>query len=134
MLKNFKFMATSVKKRPGNFKQNLFILSLLLIATCGLYIALNRRGYLPPLTYLVDIFCPNGCLDNTPESLARLLVPNNQLLNYDKPITQILASNIDKNKSLILVEKSKYRQTFFYDKKPIKSYPVVFGSNPVDDK
>ena len=58
-----------------------------------------------------------------------------QLLNYDQSITAITDSPIiDKNKTSILVEKSKYRLTLYYNQEPIKSYPVVFGANPIDDK
>jgi murein L,D-transpeptidase YafK len=56
-------------------------------------------------------------------------------LNYDNEITEILKTKkIDKNKISILIEKSKYKLTFNYDGKPIKSYPVVLGFDPVNDK
>jgi murein L,D-transpeptidase YafK len=32
------------------------------------------------------------------------------------------------------VEKSKYQLTLIYDNQPVKSYPVVFGGDPVNDK
>ena len=32
------------------------------------------------------------------------------------------------------MDKSNYKLTIFYDLQPIKSYPVVFGSNPTGDK
>jgi murein L,D-transpeptidase YafK len=32
------------------------------------------------------------------------------------------------------VEKSKYRLTVYYQKKPIKAYAIVLGANPKDDK
>ncbi len=58
------------------------------------------------------------------------------LLNYDKSLTKILGEpdKLDKTRISILVEKSKYRLTVYSDKKPIKSYPVVFGGNPAGDK
>jgi lipoprotein-anchoring transpeptidase ErfK/SrfK len=100
------------------------------IATCCLYFPLQRLGYLPPVADLFDVLCWNGCPDEDYTSIA-----TRSLLNYNKPIKQILDTDkIDKNKSSILVEKSHYRLTFFYDKQPIKSYPVVFGANPVGDK
>jgi murein L,D-transpeptidase YafK len=34
----------------------------------------------------------------------------------------------------VLIEKSEYRLTLLYKNRKIKSYPVVFGFNPVDDK
>ena len=62
--------------------------------------------------------------------------PPNNLLNYDKPLIQILGepNKLDKNRISILVEKSKYRLTVYDRKKPVKSYPVVFGGNPAGDK
>lgn len=123
-------MAKSVKKRPGNVRKTLFCLGVFAIATCAIYFPLHRKGYLPPLTALWDVICLNSCQDNYAKSIAR-----RGFLNYDKPIIQILGTDkIDKNKSSILIEKSKYRLTFFYDSQPIKSYPVVFGANPVEDK
>jgi murein L,D-transpeptidase YafK len=56
-----------------------------------------------------------------------------QLLNYDKKISELIES-IDKDKVSLLIEKSDYRLTILYEGKKIKSYPVVFGSNPIDDK
>lgn len=56
-------------------------------------------------------------------------------LNYDKEISQILNfKKIDKNKISLLVEKPKYKLTVNYDGKPIKSYPIVLGFDPVNDK
>jgi len=57
------------------------------------------------------------------------------LLNYSKPISQILdLQTINKNQISIRIEKSEYKLTVLYENNPIKSYPVVFGFNPVDDK
>ena len=123
-------MAMNVKKRPGKVRKSLIGLGVFAIATCSVYFPLHRIGYLPPLADLWDILCLNGCTDEDYTSIAA-----RSFLNYDKSINQILGTDkIDKNKSSILVEKSQYRLTLFYDKKPIKSYPVVFGSNPVEDK
>ena len=33
-----------------------------------------------------------------------------------------------------MVEKSRYRLTVYYQKKPIKAYAIVLGANPKDDK
>lgn len=128
-------MATTIKIRPDKVKKTLLYLGVFLITICGLYFPLSRKGYIPPLPYLWDILCLNGCLDQDSASLSTLKLPDNLFLNYEKPLIEILGSSqIDKNKSAILIEKSKYRLTFFYEKKPIKSYPVVFGPNPVGDK
>ena len=58
---------------------------------------------------------------------------NQQLLNYDKKISELIES-IDKDKVSFLIEKSDYRLTVLYEGEKIKSYPVVFGFNPIDDK
>jgi murein L,D-transpeptidase YafK len=55
------------------------------------------------------------------------------LLNYDRPLAAILATQRFRSLSL-LVEKSAYRLTVMADRKRQKAYPVVFGQNPVDDK
>lgn len=57
-----------------------------------------------------------------------------EYLNYNQPLTTLLPTHLDKNKVLILIEKSKYQLTVLYDNQPVKTYPVVFGPNPVDDK
>ncbi len=70
-------------------------------------------------------------VDNDPH----LVASQEGLLNYDKSIFALLhTQNPDKYKVSLLAEKSKYKLTVFYDKKPLKSYPVVLGQNPVDDK
>ena len=120
----------NVKKRPGKVKNSLIGLGVFAIATGSAYFLLYRSGYLPPLAELWDVLCLNGGTDENSTTIAP-----RSFLNYDKPIKEILGTDkIDKNKSSILVEKSKYKLTFYYDQKPIKSYPVVFGANPVDDK
>lgn len=58
---------------------------------------------------------------------------NQQLLNYDKKISELIES-IDKDKISLLIEKSDYMLTILYECEKIKSYPLVFGSNPIDDK
>jgi murein L,D-transpeptidase YafK len=58
-----------------------------------------------------------------------------ELLNYNKSLPVALHSQkIDKKKVSLLAEKSRHRLTVFYDGKAVKSYPIVLGSNPVDDK
>jgi len=59
----------------------------------------------------------------------------NDLLNYDRPITDILGTaKVDKDKVSILIEKSSSRLTVLYGGEPINQYPVVFGGNIQDDK
>ncbi len=106
--------------------KNLIRCGFLIFAIASFYYILNRRGYIPPINYL---------LSNFPQEKDLKLVANyNDLLNYDLAITEIVADSIDKSQTAILIEKYQYRLTIYYRDKPIKSYPVVFGSNPVGDK
>ena len=54
-------------------------------------------------------------------------------LNYQNQISELI-EDINKDSISILIEKSEYKLTILHNDKRIKSYPVVFGSNPVDDK
>jgi len=111
-------------------KKNL-TLFLLLIISFLLYSVLARRGFLIPLVDIPQVLCLNGC----PSPLTIHSPPSgNKLLNYNQPLTRIITTTIDKDKTSILIEKSKHKLTLYYNQKPIKSYPVVFGSSPTGDK
>lgn len=59
----------------------------------------------------------------------------NNLLNQDKAISTLIdLQKLDKKAIALLVEKSKYKLTLYYQKKPVKSYAIVLGGNPKDDK
>jgi len=59
----------------------------------------------------------------------------NELLNKDKAIASLLnLKKLDKKAISLVIEKSKYKLTVYYQKKPIKSYAIVLGANPKDDK
>ncbi len=59
----------------------------------------------------------------------------NELLNKDRAISSLIdLKKLDKKAIAIVVEKSKYKLTVYYQKKPIKSYAIVLGGNPKDDK
>ena len=125
-----------LKKR----RANIWIISssaslLFLAASSVFYWKLVRLGYAVPIPYILDVFCLNNCPTDDLNILHTQLPPDN-LLNYDKPLTQVLGApdKLDKTRISILVEKSKYRLTLYDNKKPVKSYPVVFGGNPTGDK
>lgn len=110
-------------------KRSILAIAILSISTFGLYFLLIRLGYLPPISAIV---CLNNCTSPTPLHTPQ---QGKALLNYNQPISQIIApANIDKTKTTILIEKSKYRLTLYHNQQPLKSYPVVFGKNPVEDK
>lgn len=56
-------------------------------------------------------------------------------INYDLSAKHLIDSlNIDKKDLVIIIDKSDYTLRIATDEQIIKSYPVVFGKNPVDDK
>jgi murein L,D-transpeptidase YafK len=58
-----------------------------------------------------------------------------ELLNKDKAIASLINfKKLDKKAISLVVEKSKYRLTVYYQKKPIKAYAIALGSNSKDDK
>jgi murein L,D-transpeptidase YafK len=77
----------------------------------------------------------DGVYQRRPPSVASASSYPSGLLNYNKPIARLLdLSRLDKDTVIFRIEKSRYRLTVFVKRKAIKAYPVVFGSNPVDDK
>jgi len=59
----------------------------------------------------------------------------NELLNQDKAIADLInLKKLDKKAIAIVVEKSKYKLTVYYQNKPVKAYAIVLGANPKDDK
>ncbi|OCQ98406.1 hypothetical protein BCD64_14030 [Nostoc sp. MBR 210] len=112
-------------------RQQIIIIILLLISGSLFYLLLVRLGFLAPIQEIPQILCLKNCQS---EQNFHPNLPRNQLLNYDKSLEQLINKNYNKNKISILIEKSQHRLTLYYDLKPVKSYPVVFGSNSVGDK
>lgn len=57
------------------------------------------------------------------------------LLNYGKPLAHLLKrSRVNGDAVALYIEKSRLRLTVRVHGRAIKSYPVVLGGNPVDDK
>ena len=118
-------------ENKGNLKKNSLAIALLAIGSFAIYFQLVRLGYIFPLSHIVEILCFNGCQPETSLHAAG----SGDLLNYNRPLQDIIgAAAIDKTKVSILIEKSHYRLTVYYDGEAVKSYPVVFGGNPVGDK
>lgn len=60
---------------------------------------------------------------------------HSELLNYHKPLSQLRDLSRPGTKAVAFrIEKARYRLTVLVNGRPVKSYPVVFGRNPVDDK
>lgn len=112
------------------YKRTIAWLIFLLLSGGAFYFFLIERGYLFPLNHLWGILAhgeQSQALHSTPD--------RSQLLNYNRTINDILNTGmIDTSKTSILIEKSKGTLTLYYDRQPIKSYPVVFGGNPTGDK
>ncbi len=113
------------------YKNQIKIILLLVLSTSTLYFLLARLGFIFPISDIPEIFCIKDC--QSPQTIHSP-IPGNELLNYKQTIEELIGKSIDKNKTSILIEKSKYRITLYYNQKPIKSYPVVFGSSPTGDK
>jgi lipoprotein-anchoring transpeptidase ErfK/SrfK len=113
-------------------KTRKFLFAFILFAICSgtFYFLLARLGLVMPLWELPSVVCLPPC---KPEQSVHPLLEGKQILNQNKSIRNILGGKIP-GKFSILIEKSKHRLTLFSDLQPIKSYPVVFGSNPVGDK
>ncbi|MGF1674564.1 MAG: murein L,D-transpeptidase family protein [Rivularia sp. (in: cyanobacteria)] len=113
------------------YQNQIKIILLLFFSTSALYFLLARLGFIFPLTDIAEVLCIKGC------PLLEVIhspLPGNELLNYGQTLEELIGKNIDQAKTSILIEKSKYRITLYYHKKPVKSYPVVFGSSPKGDK
>jgi hypothetical protein len=99
--------AMEIKKNRGNLGRIFLATSLLLLAASSVfYWNLVRLGYAVPIPYILDVFCLNKCPADDLNILHTQFPPDN-LLNYDKPLIQILGEpdKLDKNRISILVEK-----------------------------
>ena len=113
------------------YKNQIKIILPLIFSTFALYFLLARLGFIFPLRDVTEVLCLRGC--DSPQNIHSP-IPGNQLLNYRQTVEELIGENIDKSKTSVLIEKSKHRITLYYNQKPIKSYPVVFGSSPRGDK
>ena len=107
-------------------KHSLIAIALLSSLIPVLYWQLNKVGYLPPVNY----WLVSKDIDRT----ANLLPVSSELLNYERSLLDLIPAPINKSQTAILVEKSDYKLTLYYQNQPVKSYPIVLGNNPVEDK
>ena len=84
-----------------------------------------------PVEQITQVLCFQDC---QPEPQLHTPLAKDELLNYDQPLEQLVTTANNNKKISLLIEKSRHRLTLYYDLKPLKSYPVVFGTNPVGDK
>jgi len=123
-------MKHQVKSSASKLKKILLTTTLFVTGGTIFYYLLARIGFLMPPAQISSVFC-SACEFQQP---IHSFVEGDQFLNKDKPLKTLLASNADPENVSILVEKSKYRLTLFYNLRPIKSYRVVFGENQSGDK
>jgi murein L,D-transpeptidase YafK len=80
--------------------------------------ALNRTWVVAILVFLLQ-----GCQ-----------APKENQVNAQKALNELLSGSIDTSEILLLVDKSDFTLSLLYQNRVIKTYPVVLGGNPVDDK
>ena len=107
-------------------KRNFIRLAFLLASISSLYWQLNKIGYIPPINYWVGKNNIDRSIKPSPSST--------ELLNYGLPLSNLVDTPIDLSQTDILIEKSNYKLTLFYQDRPTKSYPIVLGGSPVGDK
>lgn len=115
-------------------KQRKVLLGAIALAgAAGLYSLFVRLGYTVPVASIARTFCLSGCREEAP-SMHR--PPKGEaLINGNQTMGSVLnTATLDKQKVSVLIEKAKYRLTVYYDRQPLKSYPIVLGSAPVGDK
>ena len=117
------------RKNP-TLRKNLLILTLL--AGCGtvFYALLFRLEMMAPPRLLPAVLCLTSCKPDQSIHSAN----TTSVEPEPRPIADLLEESFEKEKISILVEKSAYQLTVFYDSEPIKTYPVVFGGAPTGDK
>jgi murein L,D-transpeptidase YafK len=116
---------------PNKVTKRLLTPILFIICGTTFYLLLSRIGFLVPLSDLGSVLCFSSC---KPESPIHPVLEGKENLNYDQSLSKLLGNQIEKEKISVLIEKSKYRLTIFYNLQPIKSYPVVLGGNPTGNK
>jgi murein L,D-transpeptidase YafK len=127
----FENMHEEISKKI-NYKARKDWLLIILAIACSAtsYFFLTRLGLLIPLSELPSVLCLPFC---KPEQSVHPVIENKKLPNQKESLQKIIESK-KTGKISILIEKSKHRLTIFSNLQPIKSYPVVFGDNPVGDK
>ena len=108
------------------------LLISVLLAGCGatVYFLIARLTRIRSAEVLASL-CGSNCETEQPFYAG---VQDNYAESEQRQLKELLGSDFDPEKVSVLVEKSAYRLTVFYDLEPVKIFPVVFGSAPVGDK
>jgi len=109
--------ANDLDRRSLIFFRSLVLMAIGLVSGLGIYAIANP-----------DLFKTLPCVLSCEAKAA-------DLLNKNQAISSLInLKQLDKKAVVIVVEKSKYKLTVYYQNKPIKSYAIVLGANPKDDK
>jgi hypothetical protein len=123
-------------KNADRIRKSLFGFVILLLSGVGLYYLLVRFGYLMPISGFQSVVYPST--SEYQRSFHPIIntksFQKGKQLNDQRSLSGILGDKVLKEKISILIEKSNYRLTIFYNLQPIKSYPVVLGGNPTGQK
>ena len=111
--------------RTARFRRPLIIF-VGLGASYGLAV---HRNLIPSIGTLINLQTPIICPVD-----EKYHTPPATFLTSQNPIAQSLPAAFDRTQVSVLIEKSKHRLTVYYNRKPIKSYGVVFGASPIGDK
>lgn len=87
-----------------------------------IYFGATRWGL---LSAILQRLTPAPRVVCTPD--ARIHQAPTTSLKTDQTLEKQLPANFDRSKVSLLIEKSQYRLTVYYNQKPIKSYAAVFG-------
>jgi murein L,D-transpeptidase YafK len=86
------------------------------------------------IPFLIMIFLVHSC-HAIPFHDRSAMNDHDSLLNYNLPLKGLIDSLELKGEAIrLLICKSQYTLTVIVKNKPIKTYPVVLGPNPIDDK
>ncbi len=107
------------------------LLSLGILAMFAFYGLAARLSYASPPKALAATLCLPQC----PGAEAIHEAPTKARLGEEgRSLQALLPQEFTKDDITILIEKAEHRLTVYHQLKPIKSYAVVFGGDPIGDK
>lgn len=86
--------------------KNIARITFYVLTIISLYFLLNKKGYLPPINYFLT-------REITTDDLQ--VVSSTDLLNNYLPITKIISTPIQRSQIKILIQKSQFHLTIYYN-------------------
>ena len=120
-----------IKTSRSKIKRRLLVFGLILTSGATFYFLLTKLGFIMPFSEIPSVLCLGNCQLENP---FHPTMEGKEFLNYKQSLEKLLGDDVEREKVSILIEKSQYRLTVFYNLEPIKSYPVVFGGSSSGDK